>query len=613
MGLLEMLVQRKLDERDQWKQEKQSEEALANTMVAKGNLSPAQLEVIRQIGNKWGSQALMNYYGEALPTARASEQQALQEQQLKGNLLNAMQGGMQQPSGTSQPSFMPQAAPQVQLGPPTKGPSVKSPLWAVPQEGDDFSKAVNFVFQHEGGYANDPADRGGPTNFGIASKAHPGLDVTKLTKEQAQQIYQNEYWKGSGADQLPGPLSRVHFATAVAMGPGAAQKILAQSEGDPNKYIAAREQRYNDIIANDPTQEKFRKSWFRITDSLKNAVGQPMTSPEGETQQPPLTPRQGMFQGLANMPGVTITMPAGGGMGISVDTSKLTPDTQARLGKYVASLPPSEQQAYDRALAQKELYGTEPLLFNESTDVRTGLKRIDIIRKSDGMPLGTHYPGVQTQLTPQEQVMQAGAKASEETTAKGLAEMGLSNLPIAQTPGGPTKPYWQVEAERKAEAHKLQAQVSADITKQQNLQPVYNALALLEPYSQKVHTGEGAGRILAGVKASVQNMIGQGAGKSYNDYENAFLGVVARVYGAERGVLTDRDVVRAKNLLPSLFAGKEFSEKRFQELRSFINELEGRGMAPPVKAGQYREGHVYPGKDGTFAIYRGPGKWELME
>src|SRR5574343_429268 len=117
MGLLEMLVQRKLDERDQWKQEKQSEEALANTMVAKGNLSPAQLEVIRQIGNKWGSQALMGYYGEALPTAREAERQALQEQQFKGNLLNAMQGGMQQPSGASQPSFMPQAAPQIQTSP----------------------------------------------------------------------------------------------------------------------------------------------------------------------------------------------------------------------------------------------------------------------------------------------------------------------------------------------------------------------------------------------------------------------------------------------------------------------------------------------------------------
>src|SRR5574343_712240 len=130
MGLLEMLVQRKLDERDQWKQDKQSQEALANTMVAKGNLSPAQLEVIRQIGNKWGSQALMGYYGEALPTAREAERQALQEQQFKGNLLNAMQGGMQQPSGVSQPSFLPQAAPQVQLGPPTKGVST-SPSYVL--------------------------------------------------------------------------------------------------------------------------------------------------------------------------------------------------------------------------------------------------------------------------------------------------------------------------------------------------------------------------------------------------------------------------------------------------------------------------------------------------
>src|SRR5574343_1457063 len=109
MGLLEMLVQRKLDERDQWKQDKQSQEALANTMVAKGNLSPAQLEVIRQSGNKWGSEALMNYYGEAYPqsvaTQDAANRQLLRQQQMgeaiQNKLMPMLTGG--QPSSQAAP------------------------------------------------------------------------------------------------------------------------------------------------------------------------------------------------------------------------------------------------------------------------------------------------------------------------------------------------------------------------------------------------------------------------------------------------------------------------------------------------------------------------------
>src|SRR5574343_632171 len=329
MGLLEMLVQRKLDERDQWKQEKQSEEALANTMVAKGNLSPEQLEVIRQIGNKWGSQALMGYYGEALPTAREAERQALQEQQFKGNLLNAMQGGMQQPSGASQPSFMPKVAPQVQLGPPTKGPNAGMLLL---QGTDDFSRALNFVSQQEGGYANTPGDKGGPTKYGIASASHPGLDVKNLSPDRAMEIYHNGYWKGCGADQLPWPLSLVHFDTAVAMGPGAAQKILAQSEGDPNKYIAAREQRYNDIIANDPTQEKFRAGWSNRMQALRNTLGGNVAS-SGSIQE--MMIGGGKVQGdpklLAALQQADADMKASGLGGIKVSSSFRTNEEQQRI------------------------------------------------------------------------------------------------------------------------------------------------------------------------------------------------------------------------------------------------------------------------------------------
>ena len=58
----------------------------------------------------------------------------------------------------------------------------------------DFNIAVELVLKHEGGYVDDPNDPGGETNFGISKRAHPDLDIKNLTREQAVEIYEKEYW-----------------------------------------------------------------------------------------------------------------------------------------------------------------------------------------------------------------------------------------------------------------------------------------------------------------------------------------------------------------------------------------------------------------------------------
>jgi lysozyme family protein len=58
-----------------------------------------------------------------------------------------------------------------------------------------FKKVIGFIIsKNEGGYVNDPNDKGGETNYGIAKRWHPNVDIKNLTLEQAENIYYDEYF-----------------------------------------------------------------------------------------------------------------------------------------------------------------------------------------------------------------------------------------------------------------------------------------------------------------------------------------------------------------------------------------------------------------------------------
>nr|WP_313671336.1 glycosyl hydrolase 108 family protein [Enterobacter mori] len=73
-----------------------------------------------------------------------------------------------------------------------------------------FSKISGVILQHEGGYVNDPDDRGGETNMGITIatwRAYAPTDLNieatsstlrNMTKKQAEVIYYNHYWIPKG-------------------------------------------------------------------------------------------------------------------------------------------------------------------------------------------------------------------------------------------------------------------------------------------------------------------------------------------------------------------------------------------------------------------------------
>jgi hypothetical protein len=125
----------------------------------------------------------------------------------------------------------------------------------------DFDSAMERLFKVEGGYVNNPADRGGETNFGISKKNNPDVDVANLTRDQAKGLYRQRYWDAINADQLPASIREVAFDSAVNHGVGATQKMLQQAGGDPDKLIALRRQKYQNIVESDPSQAQFANGW----------------------------------------------------------------------------------------------------------------------------------------------------------------------------------------------------------------------------------------------------------------------------------------------------------------------------------------------------------------
>lgn len=142
--------------------------------------------------------------------------------------------------------------------------------------GGDFSHSLDFTLRAEGGL--NPSDTNGtPTNFGINQAAHPEVDVKTLTKEQAGAIYKKDYWDKIGGDQLAQKnpaLATIAFDTAVIAGVGRAKDLLAQSGGDPSKFMDLREAYLNKLKSDDPQKfDKYTKAWSTRNANLRAEIG----------------------------------------------------------------------------------------------------------------------------------------------------------------------------------------------------------------------------------------------------------------------------------------------------------------------------------------------------
>ena len=100
----------------------------------------------------------------------------------------------------------------------------------------DILTLIDDVIAREGGYSNHPADRGGPTNWGItqAVARDNGFvgDMRALPRATAVAIYRRIYWDQPGyafvAEMAPSVAAEL-FDTAVNMGVGTATGFLQRA------------------------------------------------------------------------------------------------------------------------------------------------------------------------------------------------------------------------------------------------------------------------------------------------------------------------------------------------------------------------------------------------
>lgn len=130
-----------------------------------------------------------------------------------------------------------------------------------------FDKAVQRLLKTEGGFVNDPDDRGGATKFGISQRSYPNLDISKLTEDDARAIYREDYWNALGADQLPEDVRESAFDAAVNQGIGWTRRALRETGNNLQAFNDRRKQRYDAIVARDPSQRKFYNGWMNRLNS----------------------------------------------------------------------------------------------------------------------------------------------------------------------------------------------------------------------------------------------------------------------------------------------------------------------------------------------------------
>lgn len=168
-----------------------------------------------------------------------------------------------------------------------------------------YSNALALILKHEGGYVDDPDDRGGATNKGIIQAVYNAYrkskqlylrPVREIEDDEVAEIYRRNYWLDGMCDRLPFPLAVVHFDFAVNAGITQAFKSLQRVVGTkvdgkfgPNSFealgkairnrgVPALIDAYSDermafyitITNNRPVNLKFLMGWFRRTISTRD-------------------------------------------------------------------------------------------------------------------------------------------------------------------------------------------------------------------------------------------------------------------------------------------------------------------------------------------------------
>ena len=161
-----------------------------------------------------------------------------------------------------------------------------------------YRGAIDNSMQYEGGYSDDNIDRGGVTNYGISEKTGLSPDqIRKLSKEDAANMHYNdvipmvrERWGDNGSAAIGAKMADIQMNMGYKGSVNVMQDALnrlgenisvdggwsAGGETDKaykqaianvgeDEFMAALQEaqlsRYEGIVKNDPSQERFLKGW----------------------------------------------------------------------------------------------------------------------------------------------------------------------------------------------------------------------------------------------------------------------------------------------------------------------------------------------------------------
>lgn len=176
---------------------------------------------------------------------------------------------------------------------------------------DPFTRALVFVLKLEGGFVNNPADRGGPTNRGITQNTYDAWQteqanptyrkVEYIDEAEVHSIYFQKYWTPGNCSGLAWPVDFVHFDGCVNHGPDTAGVLLQKSinefitkqEGDLihvdgkvgpitlsaaksagvfglfNEVLWMRLEFYRRLVDRDASQLQFLRNWIRRLEKVR--------------------------------------------------------------------------------------------------------------------------------------------------------------------------------------------------------------------------------------------------------------------------------------------------------------------------------------------------------
>ncbi len=158
--------------------------------------------------------------------------------------------------------------------------------------------AIRHVLDVEGGYVDNPYDRGGKTKFGISQRQYPHLNIQALTLDQAIEIYRKDYWIQYDCHNLPPAFGVFLFDSVVNHNPKTAVRFIQRalritSDGiiGPHTLGAARRASvmpgfdeifamaftyradyYHDLMVANRSQERFALGWFKRLFKLQKFI-----------------------------------------------------------------------------------------------------------------------------------------------------------------------------------------------------------------------------------------------------------------------------------------------------------------------------------------------------